>query len=188
MDLYNHFPQTIYPTKYKGFSKKLWHHGTPIQPTNFDWCFWFNVGFVWRMTHFQFSHFLNHFSSNSEWQGLIARQQKTELEYAASTYKSFDDEEDGYDDNYKSRTLFCHIGRINEHNLYIRDAVNIDIRPIYKSDEKRCFICALIYLYISCGHSQKEEFHKALLTIANKGFHSIFTNLLFSNYHQTRYM
>ena len=31
----------------KNVCQKLWHHGTPIKPTYFDWCFWFNAGLLW---------------------------------------------------------------------------------------------------------------------------------------------
>ena len=50
--------------------------------------------------------------------------------------------------------------------------------PDYKSDGRGCWICPLGRLYVPGSHPQKEEFHEALLNIANKGLHPIHVNLI----------
>ena len=105
-------------------------------------------------------------------------------------YTSLYNDNDGYYDNYISRALLCDTGPIIQQDFTIHDAVNIamGLRPNYKSDGRGCFICPLGYLYATAFHPQREEFHEALLTIANKGSHPIYVNLTFSNYHPTRSM
>ena len=63
----------------------------------------------------------------------------------------------------------CDTGPFNQQDLTIQDAVNMGLRPNYKSDGRGCFICPLGCLYVPAGHRQREEFHEALLTIAKKG-------------------
>ena len=82
------------------------------------------------------------------------------------------------DDNYISRAL-CTTGPVNQHDFTIHDAVNIDLRPNYNSDGRGCWICPLGCLYVPASHPRREEFHEALLTIANKGSHPIYVNLPF---------
>ena len=94
-------------------------------------------------------------------------------------YTSSDDNNDGYYDNYISRALLCGTDPVNQKDFTIRDAVNIGLRPDYKSDGRGCFICFLGCLYVSAGHPQRDKFHEALLTIANKGSHPIYVNLTF---------
>ena len=100
-------------------------------------------------------------------------------------YKSSDDD-DRYYDNYISRALLCGTGHVNQRDFTIQGAVNIRLKPNYKSNGKGCWICPLGCLYVPSGHPQREEFHKALLTIANKGSRPIYVNLPFSNYHPTK--
>ena len=94
-------------------------------------------------------------------------------------YTLLDDDNDGYYDNYISRALLCDTGPVNQQDFTIQDAVNMGLRPNYKSDERGCFICPLGCLYVTACHPQREEFHEALLTIANKGSHPIYVNLTF---------
>ena len=51
------------------------------------------------------------------------------------------------------------------------------LSPDYTSDGRGCWICPLGRLYVPVGNPQKEEFHEALLIIANKGLHPIHVNL-----------
>ena len=51
--------------------------------------------------------------------------------------------------------------------------------PNHKSHERGCWICPLDCLHVPAAHPQKEEFHEALLTFANKGSHPIYVNLPF---------
>ena len=51
------------------------------------------------------------------------------------------------------------------------------LSPDYTSNGRGCWICPLGRLYVPAGHPQKEEFHEALLTIANKESHPIHVNL-----------
>ena len=103
-------------------------------------------------------------------------------------YTSSDNDDDGYYDNYISRVLLCGTGLVNQQDFTIQDAVNVGLRPNYKSNRKGCWICPLGCLYVPSSHSQKEEFHEALLKIANKGSHPIYVNLPFLNFHPTRSM
>ena len=90
---------------------------------------------------------------------------------------SLDDEEDGYDDKYISRALLCGTGPVNQKDFTIQDALNIGLKPNYNSDGRGCWICPLGCLYVPTSHPRREEFHEALLTIANKGSHPIYVNL-----------
>ena len=119
--------------------------------------------------------FLDDFHGCPDLEGWRARQQKTEPEPAA-TY-----------DNYISRVL-CNTGPVNEHDFTIYDTVNIGLRPNYNSYGRGCFICPLGCLYVPASNPRREEFHEALLIIANKGSHPIYVNLPFSNYHPTRFI
>mmetsp|Transcript_38702 Transcript_38702/g.44222 ORF Transcript_38702/g.44222 Transcript_38702/m.44222 type:complete len:233 (-) Transcript_38702:153-851(-) len=161
-------------------------------------------------------HFSNmrieNYELNPEWKGWITRQHIIEPEPAVATYTSLDNEDgfvdkcipsavpaaakymsfdavqDRHDDNYISRALFRGTGPVNQRDFTIQDAVNIGLQPNYNSNGKGCFICPLGCLYVPASHPQKEEFHEALLTIANKGSHPIYVNLVFLNYHPTKSM
>ena len=80
------------------------------------------------------------------------------------------------DDNYISRAL-CTTGPVNQHDFTIHNAVNIGSSPKYNSEGRGCWIYPLGCLYIPASHPRREEFHEALLTIANKGSHPIHVNL-----------
>ena len=98
---------------------------------------------------------------------------------AAATYTSLDDVQDGHNDNYISRALLRGTGPVNQRDFTIHDAMNIGLEPNYNSDGRGCFICPLGCLYVPASHPQREEFHEALLRIANKGSHPIYVNLPF---------
>ena len=53
----------------------------------------------------------------------------------------------------------------------------MDISPDYTSNGRGGWICPLDRLYVPASHPQKEEFHKALLKISNKGSYPIHVNL-----------
>ena len=103
-------------------------------------------------------------------------------------YTSSDNEDDGYYDNYLSRALLCGTGPVYHQHLTIQDAANMCLIPNPKSHERGCWICPLGCLHVPAAHPQKEEFHEALLTFANKGSHPIYVNLVFLNYHPTKSM
>ena len=67
--------------------------------------------------------------------------------------------------------------KMNQQDFIIHDAANMGLSPDYTSNGRGCWICPLGCLYVPAHHPQKEEFHKALLTIANKGIHPIYVNL-----------
>ena len=83
-----------------------------------------------------------------------------------------------YYDNYISRGL-CGTGPVNQQDFTIQDAANMGLRPNYKSDGRGCWIFPLGCLYVPSGHPRREEFHEALLTIANKGSHPIYVKLTY---------
>ena len=57
---------------------------------------------------------LNNFHSCPDLEFWRARQQNTESEPTATTYRSLKDKEDGYNDNYISRELLCGTGHVNQ--------------------------------------------------------------------------
>ena len=99
--------------------------------------------------------------------------------FSFTMHTSYNDEDDGYYDNYISRALLCGTGPVNQQDFTIQDAANIGLRPNYKSNGRGCWICPLSCMYIPSSHPWREEFHKALLTIANKGSYPIYVNLPF---------
>ena len=94
-------------------------------------------------------------------------------------YTSSEDANDGYYDNYISRALLDGTGPVDQRDFTIQDALNIGLKPNHNSDGRGCFICPLGCLYVPASHPRREEFHEALLTIANKGSHPIYINLPF---------
>ena len=94
-------------------------------------------------------------------------------------YTSSDDNDDGYYDNYISRAELCGTGPVYHQQLTTQDVANMGLLPNHKSHERGCWICPLGCLHVPAAHPQKEEFHEALLTFANKGSHPIYVNLPF---------
>ena len=136
---------------------------------------------------------IDNYQFNLEWEAWIACQQKklnlnlldNEEDRYDNNCTPRDNAEDEYDNNndwyyynYISRGL-CGTGPVKQQDFTIHDAVNIGLTPNYNYDGRGCSICPLGCLYVPASHPRREEYHEALLTIANKGSHPIYVNLPF---------